>query len=626
MKKTFKVLLAGACTFATVFSMGGQLAFAEEMNQQEFVSQTYEAGTVTISSAAELANYATGAMNQNYVLISDIDISPYIGNIAGMKLSGTFDGNGHIIYGMQGETSLFSQVASSGTVRNLTVVGNLQVNSSSLKDVGGIVEYNDGTIEDCVSRVNINAGGSYAIRVGGITGQNAGNIYRCKNEGNISGNISEIGGIAAMNGGEHVVDCENTGNITFNTRDCHVYAGGIIGEESRYIGASQFTVENCKNLGDSQGDAGNGAASIGGVIGETGRKGDNSTSSIKNCTNTGNISGVGELGGVIGKIGLDHNYSVNGVEIASNGDNIIVDGCGSTGIITAKKPTEGNTTTWLGGIFGSVNISKNGTIYIKNCGSSSSLYSENGMTSEDTIGGIGGSMSNMGNAEGTANSYVYVESCYNKGYVDNNVRYVSDLIATTYGGNMAVTKCEYNGNRFKIDTDGTIHAYYPDGSAIYNQFIFDGFFTYYIQADGTAMKDRLTYHPDGTHIICFDAHGHEVFMDFQYCSSVGYTCYFDSLGYIYKDQITFVGNKAFYLNQNGKMENSGWFQFANGVDYGYANSDGTLKTNQFSYDAWGRVVFYHWNGMVARGLITDGVYYYSMDTTDGHYLGSFPVN
>ena len=62
------------------------------------------------------------------------------------------------------------------------------------------------------------------------------------------------------------------------------------------------------------------------------------------------------------------------------------------------------------------------------------------------------------------------------------------------------------------------------------------------------------------------------------------------------------------------------------LDYGFANWDGTLNTGGFTYDPWGRIVFYHWNGMVARGLITDGAYYYSMDTTDGHYLGSFPVN
>ena len=65
------------------------------------------------------------------------------------------------------------------------------------------------------------------------------------------------------------------------------------------------------------------------------------------------------------------------------------------------------------------------------------------------------------------------------------------------------------------------------------------------------MNDRLTYHPDGVHIIYFDTDGHEVFSNFQYCPSVGYTCYFDSQGYIYKDQITFVGDKVYYLNANG---------------------------------------------------------------------------
>lgn len=181
----------------------------------------------------------------------------------------------------------------------------------------------------------------------------------------------------------------------------------------------------------------------------------------------------------------------------------------------------------------------------------------------------------------------------------------------------------YNGNTFYREVDGNIRCYDRNGALVTNKFIFDGSYTYYMQADGTPMKDRLTYHPDGVHIIYFDTDGHEVFSNFQYCPSVGYTCYFDSQGYIYKDQITFVGDKVYYLNANGKMENSGWFRFANGMDYGYANTDGTLKADGFSYDPWGRIVFYHWNGMVARGLITDGVYYYSMDMTDGHYLGSF---
>ena len=96
--------------------------------------------------------------------------------------------------------------------------------------------------------------------------------------------------------------------------------------------------------------------------------------------------------------------------------------------------------------------------------------------------------------------------------------------------------------------------YKKDGSIARDVFFFDGTYTYYLMSDGSPMHDSLTYHPDGEHIIYFDASGHEVFTSFQYCSSVGYICYFDSNGYIYKDQITFVGNSAYYLNANGAME------------------------------------------------------------------------
>ena len=173
--------------------------------------------------------------------------------------------------------------------------------------------------------------------------------------------------------------------------------------------------------------------------------------------------------------------------------------------------------------------------------------------------------------------------------------------------------------------DGS-HYIKTDGSMATDVFFFDGTYTYYLQTDGSPMKDKLTYHPDGEHIVYFDQNGHEVFTTFQYCPSVQYTCYFDSNGYLYKDQITFVGDKTYYLNGNGAMEQNGWFQFANGRDYGWANADGTLNTTGWGTDPYGRTVFYHWNGMVARGLISDGAYYYSMDETDGHYLGQFSMD
>ncbi len=161
------------------------------------------------------------------------------------------------------------------------------------------------------------------------------------------------------------------------------------------------------------------------------------------------------------------------------------------------------------------------------------------------------------------------------------------------------------------------------GIMIINKFMFDGAYTYFLQADGSPMKNRLTYHPDGVHLIYFDEQGHELFDKFQYCKDVGYTCYFDSQGYLYKDVITFSNGKTYYLDGTGRMKQSEWFKFDNGVDLGYANADGSLMNSGFGYDPWGRVVFYHWNGMVARGLISDGVWYYHMDETDGHLLGQF---
>ena len=199
----------------------------------------------------------------------------------------------------------------------------------------------------------------------------------------------------------------------------------------------------------------------------------------------------------------------------------------------------------------------------------------------------------------------------------------------TFGTPMTAKAQDADKIYYSLNADGGSfdgEHYSLNGEIIRNAFFFDGQYTYYLMNDGTPMKDKLTYHPDGEHIIYFDVDGHEVFTNFQYCPTVGYTCYFGSDGYIYKDQTTFVGDKAYYMDADGRMQQNGWFQFANGVDYGFANQDGTLNTQGWGYDPYGRVVFYHWNGMVARGLISDGQYYYSMDETDGHYLGQFPVS
>ena len=186
-----------------------------------------------------------------------------------------------------------------------------------------------------------------------------------------------------------------------------------------------------------------------------------------------------------------------------------------------------------------------------------------------------------------------------------------------------------DGGTFEPDETGTYH-YILDGQMIKNGFLFDGYNTYYLQNDGTPMKDRLTYHPDGEHIIYFDEYGHEAFDREVWVktSMTGETltntqCYFGTFGYMFKDQIAFDGlGEPEYYNACGVKEHNGWFQFADG-NFGYAQENGNLMHNEFGYNPCGQKVFYHWNGVVARGLIASDNYYYQMDEKDGHLIGAF---
>ena len=165
--------------------------------------------------------------------------------------------------------------------------------------------------------------------------------------------------------------------------------------------------------------------------------------------------------------------------------------------------------------------------------------------------------------------------------------------------------------------DGT-HYSLPDGTQVVNSFFSDGTYTYYLQADGTPMRDRLTYHPDGEHVIYFDQDGHEVFSDFANITmSIAGTpvddmCFFDTFGYMYVDTLTYdkTGTKLYYINPYGVLERNGWFQFSGNEfnaglgfsgkagGYGYANSDCSLLTNTYTYDSDGNYVYVQGDGHV----------------------------
>lgn len=187
-----------------------------------------------------------------------------------------------------------------------------------------------------------------------------------------------------------------------------------------------------------------------------------------------------------------------------------------------------------------------------------------------------------------------------------------------------------DGGEFKPDEKGNYH-YVKDNQIVKNAFFTDGTYTYYLQNDGTPMKDRLTYHPDGKHVIYFDEEGHEAFDQFAHITksiegdAVDDDCYFGTYGYMYVDEMAFIGDTPHYYNAYGVEENNGWFTFADG-NLGYAYPGGQLAHNTFGYNSCGQKVYFNWNGTVAKGLISDGTYYYQMDETNGHLIGAFQVD
>ena len=159
----------------------------------------------------------------------------------------------------------------------------------------------------------------------------------------------------------------------------------------------------------------------------------------------------------------------------------------------------------------------------------------------------------------------------------------------------------------------------------------DGF-TYFADNSGAVYQDRLSYDPSGKDVIYFDEDGHMAFNKFINIkhdilgNPVDYIGYFDTFGRAYVNKTTYGNGEGvyakdalFYINDYGVLENKGWFKNAAG-EIGYATADGRLATSQWSFDQFGRAVYFQANGFLAKGTLFDGSRYYNMDENDGHFI------
>ena len=147
--------------------------------------------------------------------------------------AGTLDGDRHIVSGLQSTEGLVSCLSSVGTVKNLTVIGTV----SGSSHVGGIAATSSGTVENCLFDGTVTTSSSSASAGGIVGRASKGNrIVNCVNTGDIKNTCTSyssklnIGGIVGYTYGT-VENCYSTGNVSARVdKDTNKGIGGIAGQ------------------------------------------------------------------------------------------------------------------------------------------------------------------------------------------------------------------------------------------------------------------------------------------------------------------------------------------------------------------------------------------------------------
>lgn len=263
-----------------------------------------ESGVYLIDTAAELAWFADavnkGDTTINGKLTANINLNGKTWTAIGTssnKFAGTLDGDEahhYTVSGLKGSKGLFDYVDSTGKVKNLSVDAVLTADGV----VGGIVDFNDGTVENCLFSGSVTNSSSWGA-TGGIVGKNEGEnsvVRNCVNTGSIkntTGSYSStlsVGGIVGYTYGK-VESCYSTGKVYADpAKTTNKAIGGIAGAVK---GSSYYekwgALINCYVIGTVTGPE----SGIGAVVGTV-----DSGTSITNCVYLDTVAHVPAMGNV----------------------------------------------------------------------------------------------------------------------------------------------------------------------------------------------------------------------------------------------------------------------------------------------------------------------------------------
>ena len=279
---------------------------------------TIPEGYTPINDAFDLY-FVSGDLTGNYILMNDIDLTPYLAeggdlyNAEGwialgyspvssncVQFTGTFDGNGHKIRGLTCNgpgAGLFYKIGETGTVKNLTIAsGNIVgLPTGSWDYYGSIAQVNCGVIENCHNYASVSISTSQdSFFVGGIAGENypKATIRNCSNYGTVSGvggqkNASNYRDVIAACGGIVGYNCAGTIDKVWNRGNVSVSSSYVTSYTSPHLGGSK----------------------AGGIAGRMDTGNSDSSPLLQNAYNTGIISAVNaadnsnafsEAGGLVG--------------------------------------------------------------------------------------------------------------------------------------------------------------------------------------------------------------------------------------------------------------------------------------------------------------------------------------
>ena len=276
------------------------------------VIYTWISNAEELNSLQRVAENLNGrdALSYNYILKNDIDASGLVdanGNStyntigSGTKakaFTGTFDGDGHTIVGLQAKGGIFGKLGSGAVVKNINVASSVFTGKNTNDSVGAVAAENNGGSISGISGYGNTVKGSGGY-IGGLVGKNYGGISNSNDQSTvIAGAGTVAGGIAGVNGtnadkGGTIDNVQSNSAVTTGVLAKDQYAsnlGGIVGKNEML--SDKYNINNVSAHGIT-GKTGNTQTS-GGIVGTNEGR-------ISNAYNESIIHGSENIGGVAGK-------------------------------------------------------------------------------------------------------------------------------------------------------------------------------------------------------------------------------------------------------------------------------------------------------------------------------------